>query len=74
MKTSIRFVCISVVILIFAGFTSCKKDSGSNGFGTIEFSMNLPAQLKSTNTDSANVSYQLMISVEDNKGNLIFTD
>ena len=74
MKTSIKLVCISLVILIFAGFTSCKKDSGSNGTGTIEFSMNMPSQLKSFNTDSLIVSYQLLISVEDNKGNSIFTD
>lgn len=74
MKTPIKLVCISMVILIFAGFTSCKKESGSNGVGTIEFSMNMPAQLKSINTDSVVVSYQLMISVEDTKGNAILTD
>jgi hypothetical protein len=74
MKTPIRLICISMVILTFAGFSSCKKDSGGNGIGTIEFSMNMPAQLKSTNIDSAIVSYQLMISVEDNKGNSILSD
>jgi hypothetical protein len=74
MKTPMRLVCISMVILVFAGFTSCKKESGSNGVGTIEFSMNLPVQLKSVNIDSGIVSYQLMISVEDPKGNSILTD
>lgn len=74
MKTPIKLVCISMVLFILTGITSCKKSYISNGVGTIEFSMNMPAQLKSTSTDSLIVSYQLMISVEDTKGNAILTD
>jgi hypothetical protein len=74
MKTSIRLVYISMVILIVTGITSCKKNYINNGVGTIEFSMDLPALLKSVNIDSGIVSYQLLISVEDTKGNAILTD
>jgi hypothetical protein len=66
MKTSIRLICISLIILALTGLSSCNKDTGNNGIGTIEFSLNLPAglsQLKSANIDSTLVSYQLMISV-----------
>ncbi len=77
MKTSIRLLCISLIVLTVTGLSSCKKDSGNNGIGTIEFSLNLPdgsGQLKSTSMDGAMVSYQLMISVEDTKGNSVLSD
>jgi hypothetical protein len=77
MKTSIRLICISLIILALTGLSSCNKDTGNNGIGTIEFALNLPAgisQLKSANIDSTLVSYQLMISVEDTKGNQILSD
>ena len=74
MKTSFKLAYVSLVVLLLAGISSCKKYYINNEVGTIEFSMNMPAQLKSLNTDSVIVSYQLMISVDDNKGNSIFTD
>jgi hypothetical protein len=62
------------MLLASAGFTSCEKNL-PEGKGTAEFSLLLPSQLKSgTATDSATVSYQLLISVEDMKGNAVFTD
>jgi hypothetical protein len=77
MKTSFRLIYISLMILAVAGISSCNKDTGDKGFGTAEFSLALPAdlsQLKSATTDSLVVSYQLMISVVDMKGNPVFSD
>jgi hypothetical protein len=77
MKTSIRLFCISIIVLTITGLSSCKKETISNATGTIEFSINLPegtGVLKSTNTDAEIVSYQLLISVEDTKGNPILSD
>jgi hypothetical protein len=63
------------MILAITGLSSCSKDSGNNGTGTIEFSMTLPdGSLKSATIDSGIVSYQLMISVEDAQGNPVLTD
>jgi len=73
MKTK-RFLPVMLILLAAAGFTSCEKNL-PEGLGTAEFSLLLPSQLKSgTTTDSATVSYQLLISVEDLKGNPVFTD
>jgi hypothetical protein len=77
MKTSLRFFCISFIIIAVTGLTSCKKTTISDATGTIEFSLNLPdgaGQLKSASADAAVVSYQLMISVEDSKGNSVLSD
>ncbi|MBA4322837.1 MAG: hypothetical protein C0408_08480, partial [Odoribacter sp.] len=77
MKTSIRLIYVSLLILAAAGLSSCSKDKGENGIGTAEFSLSLPAdfsQLKSVSTDSVAVTYQLMISVTDLKGNPVLTD
>jgi hypothetical protein len=77
MKTPKRLFCISLIVLTITGFYSCKKENVSNGTGTIEFSLNLPAgsgQLKSANASGVIVSYQLMISVEDTKGNSVLSD
>ena len=77
MKTSIRLIYFLIVILSVTGLSSCKKDVVDDGIGTIEFSMNLPdnvSQAKSAGSDSLVVSYQLLISVEDAKGNPIMSD
>jgi len=73
MKTN-RFLQVIVIMLAAAGFTACEK-SIPEGKGTAEFSLLLPSQLKSAAiSDSVAVSYQLLISVEDMKGNPVFTD
>jgi len=77
MKTSIRLMYAILIILAVTGLSSCIKDKGNNGIGTAEFSLNLPdglSQLKSTTTDSAVVSYQLMVSVVDMEGNSVLSD
>jgi len=77
MKTSIRLINIFLIIFSVAGLSSCKKDVIDEGIGTIEFSMNLPdnvSQARSASGDSLVLSYQLLISVEDTKGNQILSD
>jgi len=77
MKTLIRLVYVSLVIFGVTGFYSCNKDSGDNAIGTAEFSISMPdglSQLKSATVDSAVVSYQLMISVEDMNGRSVLSD
>lgn len=77
MKTSFRLIYILLFILAATGISSCTKDAGNNGIGTAEFSINLPdglSQLKSATIDSGVVSYQLMISVADTKGNSVLSD
>ncbi|MCK7472265.1 MAG: hypothetical protein MZU95_17025 [Desulfomicrobium escambiense] len=63
-------------ILAVAGISSCTKEEPA-GTGTFEFSMTLPGEVSLTKSGSADdpvASYQLMVSVEDLKGNAIFTD
>lgn len=63
-----------LAILAVAGFTACEK-SLPEGKGTAEFSLLIPGELKSgTISDSIAATYQLLVSVEDMKGNAIFTD
>jgi hypothetical protein len=76
MKTSIRLLFVLLVSLLLTGVSSCKKEEAV-GTGTFEFSMTLPGDLsvtKSADTDNPLVSYQLMVSVEDLKGNPVITD
>jgi len=76
MKTSIRLLCVLLGTLLLTGVSSCKKEEPV-GTGTFEFSMSLPGDLsvtKSASADNPLVSYQLMVSVEDLKGNPVITD
>jgi len=76
MKTSVRLLCVLVVSLLITGVSSCKKEEPV-GIGTFEFSMSFPGDLsvtKSSSVDNPLVSYQLMVSVEDPKGNPVLTD
>jgi hypothetical protein len=76
MKTSIRLLFIFLTTLAIAGLSSCSKVTIDNGIGTAEFSLNLPGGsglTKSAESDSL-ASYQLMVSVEDTKGNPVLTD
>jgi hypothetical protein len=78
MKTQIRLIQITLVLLVLAAFSSCQKNPENFGKGTAEFSLSLPGDaglLKSANMlDSGGVSYQLMVSVVDMQGNAIITD
>ena len=77
MKTSLRLVYIFIIILAVAAFSSCTKNAMDEAIGTAEFSLNLQngsGVAKSLSADTGIVSYQLMISVTDTKGNEVLTD
>ena len=77
MKTLTRLICFSLVVFAIAALPSCKKATVDRGTGSIEFSLNMPvaiSKLKSATIDSGIISYQLLISAEDLKGNLILSD
>jgi hypothetical protein len=79
MKTMINSIRIGLIFLAVVSLSSCEKKSiDNNGIGTAEFSINVPdevSQSKSgTFNDSAILSFQIMISVEDMEGNAVFTD
>jgi hypothetical protein len=79
MKTLINSFRIGLILLAIVSLSSCeKKNIDSNGIGTAEFAISLPdnlSQAKSgTTDDSAKVSSQIMISVEDMEGHAVFTD
>ena len=79
MKTLINSFRTGLIILSVLSFYSCeKKSTESNGTGTAEFSISLPDGTGLTKSamsvDSAIVSFQLMVSVEDLAGNAVVTD
>ena len=56
---------------------SCEKNNNGNTTGNAEFSINLPADQTAKSTtilDSVALSYQVILSVEDLKGNPVLTD
>ena len=75
MKTTLRFLQLASILLAVTGFYACEKNTDNAGSGSAEFSLSMPAELKSgTMLDSTNFSYQVMVSVEDMQGNKVFTD
>lgn len=79
MKTSCKFPLVSLTIMLAFLFSSCTKknttDSSVKGNVQFSFSMSEKAAVtKGNGTDSILMSYQLMISVEDLKGNPVLTD
>ncbi len=78
MKKLNRSFIVLAGILGLIILSACeKKDTpGSNLMGTIQFSFSLSSGEKEarTGSDSSIASYQLMISVEDLKGNAVLTD
>jgi hypothetical protein len=77
MKTLTRSIYVFLVVFAITALPSCKKATVGSGTGSIEFSLNMPVaitQLKSAAVDSGIVSYQLLISAEDMKGNSILSD
>ena len=78
MKTFSRLFLIALVVPSLFVIYSCEKNNGdSTGKGIAEFSVSLPADVGTKSAlapDSATISYQIMISVEDMTGNAVFTD
>ena len=86
MKTLIRLMSISLIILAVIGLTSCEKKTADEGrMGKLEISLNISdesGQLKSAIMDTIQpiddtfriVSYQLLVSVEDMDGHSILND
>ena len=77
MKTYNRlFLLFLTVPLVFLTI-SCEKSNNGNPTGNAEFSINLPVDQTAKSTtisDSVVLSYQVMLSVEDMKGNPVLTD
>jgi len=66
-----------LILLAVLSLSSCEKNSENNSKGTAKFSISsieASSQTKSVLTDTALVSYQVMVSVEDTDGNPVLTD
>ena len=79
MKTLINSFRAGLIMLAVLSFYSCEKKSiDSNGTGSAEFSISLPEETglskSAMSGDSAIVSFQIMVSVEDMAGNQVVTD
>ena len=76
MKTLIRLFFITLIAPSFFVFTSCEKRAVNNdGTGLAEFSVSMPgSQAVKSTADSSKISFQIMISVEDQGGIPVFTD
>lgn len=68
---------LSLILLAVLSLSSCEKNSENKSKGTAKFSISsieASNQTKSALTDTALVSYHLMVSVEDIEGNPVLTD
>ena len=79
MKNAGRLLFLIFAISSVFAFYSCDKKNSSDkdGTGMAEFSFNLNNQVsvaKSGGADSSLLSYQLMVSIEDMKGDPVLTD
>jgi hypothetical protein len=77
MKTTVRFLQVFMAFLIIPLLYSCEKKADNTATGVAEFSVSVPSELdaKSASSDtSIAVSFQMMVSVEDLTGNVIFND
>jgi hypothetical protein len=66
-----------LILLSVLCLSSCEKNSENKSKGTAKFSISpieASSQFKSALTDTALVSYQVMVSVEDTEGNPVLTD
>jgi hypothetical protein len=80
-RRNMKIMIRSFVLILLAVFTfsSCEKNSSNTSKGTAKFSIasiDESIQFKSAGSsdDSALVSYQLLVSVEDTEGNAVLTD
>jgi hypothetical protein len=75
MKTLLNSFRITLILLSAIGLYSCEnKNIDSTGSGTVEFSVNTSDLGTKSLTDSVNVSFHILISVEDMDSNAVFTD
>jgi len=82
MKTLIRLLPIILLLTGNIGLTSCeKKNSHDSDRGKLEISLSLPDKISASKSGSGIlsdtsriVSYHLMISIEDMKGNNVMSD
>lgn len=78
MKTLIRLFLISLVVPSLFTFYSCEENNVDNSAnGIAEFSISMPGDAGTKSaalTDSVKLSFQVMISVEDLAGNVVFND
>ena len=75
MKALLNSFRITLILLSAIGLYSCEnKNIDSTGSGTIEFSVNMPDPGTKSLTDSVNVSFHILISVEDIDSNAVITD
>jgi len=77
MKTLVRSLNLTLILLVVFTLSSCEKNSTTSK-GTAKFavsSVNADNQAKyGSGSDTALVSYHIMVSVEDPEGNPVFTD
>jgi hypothetical protein len=78
MKTLTKLLLILMVVPSLYLLSSCEKKSNDlTGTGTAEFSVSITDTQNSKSAkgiDSSNVSFQVMISVEDLQGHAVYTD
>ena len=79
MKTSYRIPASFLALILLIVLNSCEKKTGtdSNVTGMAEFTFSTGSQsgaARSGTADSSMMSYQLMVSIEDLKGNPVLTD
>jgi len=79
MKNLINSIRIGLILLAVFGLFSCEERGvDSNGIGTAEFSIIMPDDVSDSKSaisnDSAVLSFQILISVEDMAGSPVFTD
>jgi len=76
MKTISKFLMLILFLPAISGLFSCEKSAFEKGKGTAEFSIALPddGSKSALSSDSANVAYQIMVSIEDMEGTLIMSD
>jgi len=68
---------LPLILLVVVSLSSCEKNSENTSKGTAKFSIlsiEQSSQTKSALTDTALVSYQVMVSVKDTEGNPVLTD
>ena len=77
MKTSFKFTFLAIILLQVVILYSCEEKIEPFETGLAEFSVNIPAAFDiktSKGSDTTIAPLQLLLSVEDGRGNVIFND